>query len=35
VFFALTPEQYKNRSNFIGQDNKFYVYDNIEHDEKT
>lgn len=35
VFFALTPEQYNNRSNFIGNDNKFYVYDNLEHDQKT
>ena len=35
VFFALTPEQYNNRSNFIGSDNKFYVYDNLEHEQKT
>lgn len=31
VFFALTPEQYNDRTNFIGTSNKFYVYDDVEH----
>lgn len=35
VFFALTPQQYDNRTLFIENSNKFYVYDDIEHDNEV
>ena len=35
VFFALTPEQYNDRRNFITGTNKVYVYDDVTNNSKT
>ena len=35
MFFALTPEQYNDRRNFITGTNKVYVYDDVTNNSKT